>query len=346
MRAWVRGWLGFVFAAALLAFAAPAAAQQRIVAVGDLHGDHAAYAAILRSARLTDERDRWIGGNSVLVQTGDVTDRGPDSLRIIRSLMRLQREAQRAGGRVVALVGNHEAMNVTGDLRYVHPGEYAAFADRESAARRSRFFEANRAAILAHYRNRDPRLTPPQIRAAFEADTPLGQVEHRAAWHPNGEVGRWIAANPAVVLIDGNLFAHGGVGAAYANVPVDEINRRAAAALAARDSSRSAIINDPQGPLWYRGLIRRDSDAEAPAGAPPQQLSMEAELATVLAAQGARRMVVGHTPDLAGIRMLHGGRLVAIDTGISAHYGGPRTYLEIVNGEARAHVVAGGGAAR
>lgn len=346
MRERVSGWIGIVLAALLLLFPVAGQAQHRIVAVGDLHGDHAAYAAILRAARLIDARDRWIGGNAIFVQTGDVPDRGPDTLRILRSLMRLQREATRAGGRVITLVGNHEAMNVTGDLRYVHPGEYAAFADRDSASRRSQFFEANRALIENHYRSRDASLTSAQVRAAFEADSPLGWVEHRAAWSPRGEVGRWIAANPIVALIDGNLFAHGGVGAAYANVPVEEMNRRAAAALNGRDTARTAIINDPLGPLWYRGLVRRDADEEAPPGAAAQPLSMQAELEAVLAAQGARRMIVGHTPNLAGIQFLHGGRLIAIDTGISAHYGGPRSYLEIVNGEAVAHVVAGGGAAR
>lgn len=347
MRALVSGLIGVVLAAIFLVCAAPGHAQQRIVAVGDLHGDYAAYVAILRAARLIDEREHWSGANAILVQTGDVSDRGPDTLRIIRSLMRLQREAQRAGGRVVALVGNHEAMNVTGDLRYVHPGEYAAFADRDSARRRSQFYEANRATIENHYRGRDPSLTSAGVRAAFEVDSPLGWVEHRAAWSPRGEIGRWIVASPAVVVIDGNLFAHGGVGQVYASVSVDEMNRRVAAALTGRDTSRQAIINDPLGPLWYRGLIRRDADEEsrAPAGAPPQ-LSMEAEINAVLAAQNVRRMIVGHTPNVAGIQLLHGGRLIAIDTGISAHYRGPRTYLEIVNGEAAAHVVAGGGAPR
>jgi hypothetical protein len=344
MRIWAR--LCGAFALSLivsLLLAAPARADARIVAVGDLHGDHAAFVAILRAARLTDERGRWSGGDAILVQTGDVPDRGPDTLRIVHDLMRLQREASRAGGRVVALVGNHEAMMVTGDLRYVHPGEYAAFATRDSAERRRRFFEANRTAIEAHYRRRDPGMNGATIRAAFEADTPLGQIEHRAAWHPQGEVGRWVVRNPAVVLIGGTLFAHGGVSARYADIALEELNRRVAVALLARDASSGAIINDPLGPLWYRGYIRRDGDAEAAAqaaSAPP--LPPEQELALVLTRFGARRMVVGHTPNLAGIQQLHGGRLIAIDTGMSAHYGGPRSYLEIVNGQVTAHVVGGG----
>lgn len=334
--------------AALASLSAPALANPRIVAVGDLHGDHAAFVAILRAARLIDARDHWIGADAILVQTGDVADRGPDTLRIVRDLMRLQREANRAGGRVVALAGNHEAMNVIGDLRYVHPGEYAVFVDRDSRRRRARYYEQNRATIEAHYRRSGRALTGGAIRTLFERDTPLGAIEHRAAWAPDGEIGRWIAVNPAVVLIDGNLFAHGGIGSRYANITIDEINRRVGAALDAHDQSNEAIINDPNGPLWYRGLIRRDADAEAPtaASAGPPVPPMEEELAAVLAAFGARRMIVGHTPNLAGIQFLHGNRLVAIDTGISAHYGGPWSYLEIVEGQTTAHVVPRGGAAR
>ena len=61
----------------------PAAAQssKRIVAVGDLHGDYEAWTAIARDAGLVDARGRWAGGTTIFVQTGDITDRGPDSLK-------------------------------------------------------------------------------------------------------------------------------------------------------------------------------------------------------------------------------------------------------------------------
>ncbi len=119
-------------------WAAPSAAApiHRIVAVGDLHGDFSAWRDIARAARLVDDKGSWIGGDVVLVQTGDVVDRGPDSLKIIEDLMRLQREAARAHGQVIALVGNHEAMNITGDLRYVSLADFAAYADNRSVQRR------------------------------------------------------------------------------------------------------------------------------------------------------------------------------------------------------------------
>lgn len=294
---------------------------QRIIAVGDLHGDYDAWSAIARAAGLVDARGRWRGGDTIMVQVGDVPDRGPNSLKIIRQLMRLQREAPRRGGRVIALVGNHEAMNMTHDLRYVDPGEYAAFVDSDSATRRERVFAANRVSIAARYRAVDPRMTDAAIRERWLRETPLGRVEHELAWRPSGEIGRWVLRNPAIVVVDGNLFVHGGISTEYSGLSAAEINRRTAAALAARDESPGAIINDPLGPLWYRGLVERDPNEVRPP--------VEQELAGVLAAHGAKRIIVGHTPLPSGIAILYGGRLVRIDTGISRHYGGRLSYLEI-----------------
>src|SRR3990170_2011637 len=96
----------------------------------------------------------------------DVVDRGPDSLKIINDLMRLQSEAAKRGGRVIALIGNHEAMMMIGDLRYVHPGEYAAFIDSQSKARRDKIFQDNKAAIEAGFRLRDPAMSAEAIREA------------------------------------------------------------------------------------------------------------------------------------------------------------------------------------
>ncbi|HYN47082.1 MAG TPA: metallophosphoesterase [Allosphingosinicella sp.] len=334
-----------LFSAAIAIAAAAAApghaqASPRIVAVGDLHGDYGAYREIVRAAGLVDDRDRWAGGDAIFVQTGDIADRGPDSLRIMRHLMRLQRQAAHAGGRVVALVGNHEAMNVTGDLRHVHPGEFAAFADANSERRRESVYQANRAAIEAFHRGRDPAMTPAAIRQAWIRTMPLGRIEHQAAWGPEGELGRWVGRNPAVALIDGTLFVHGGISAGYAHLPIAEINRLTAAALAARDPSPEAIVTDPSGPLWYRGLVTRGGDEESGQGpqAAPRP-SIEEELEIVLRAYGARRIVVGHTPVRAGIAVLHGGRLVRIDTGIAAYYRGRRTWLEIRDGNVVPHVV-------
>jgi hypothetical protein len=77
----------FVFlTAALLAlavFAQPAAGAeaQRIVAVGDIHGEFPGLTSILQQAKVIDAQQRWAGGSAVLVQTGDFLDRGPSRAR-------------------------------------------------------------------------------------------------------------------------------------------------------------------------------------------------------------------------------------------------------------------------
>ncbi len=320
-----------------LLFASTVAAQvppQRIVAVGDLHGDYAAWIDIARDAGLIDAKNKWTGGRTTLVQTGDITDRGPDSLKIIRHLIALDGEAKRAGGRVIVLLGNHEAMQVTGDYRYVTPGEYAAFADRQSARRRDAAFDANSKAIIAFYHQRDPSLSPKAIRAEWVATNPLGKLEYVAAWAPTGELGRWAATLPAVAKIGDTIFVHGGISAKYALVPISEMNRRARAALLAGDASDEAIINDQMGPLWYRGLVTR---AGEPAVGRP---TMEAELDGSLLGHGAKRMVIGHTPDIKGVGFLYGGKLIQIDTGISRYYGGKLGWLEIIGERAIPHAAA------
>lgn len=327
---------------------APASAQagpvRRIVAVGDLHGDFEAWQAISRAAGLTDGRGRWAGKGTTFVQTGDILDRGPGSRRILDQLMRLQREAPRSGGRVVVLTGNHEAMNVIGDLRYVDPGEYAAFVTPDSARLRDLLYANQAASFAARVGAAERKLTPGQVRALFDREAPLGLVEHQLAFDPvKGPYGRWITGNPVVVKVGDSLFVHAGISVEYAKRPLDNINQQANAELLARRQDDAALINDPLGPLWYRGLITRapqpgeqPTAVTSPAAARP---SISDEITQVLAATGAKRIVVGHTPSLKGIIIDQDGRLVRIDSGISRYYGGPLTYLEILGDRLVPHVV-------
>ena len=111
----------------------------RVVALSDLHGDHGAFVDTLTAAEVVDSEQRWAAGETHLVIVGDILDRGDDSRDSMDLLMRLEKEAESAGGRVHVLIGNHEAMVLIGDLRYVSAGEYAAFRAEVSDEERQRY---------------------------------------------------------------------------------------------------------------------------------------------------------------------------------------------------------------
>lgn len=311
----------------------PAPAGHRIVAVGDLHGDYEAWRAIASAAGLADDGGRWAGGDTVLVQLGDITDRGPDSLKIIRHLINLEQEAQAAGGQVIVLLGNHEAMNVTGDVRYVHAGEYEAFRDRKSKQRREATWLANRDLIAAIYRKDQPHISVGKMKERWFAETPLGMLEHRRAWAPGGEFGEWAAQRPAALMIGTTLFVHGGLSAETSAMSIEAINARTKAALLPGEEVDRSALDDPLGPLWYRGNVMRGDDDEADKARP----SREAELDIVLSRYGAERLVVAHTPSVRGIAASDDGKLIRVDTGISSYYGGVPSYLVIQGEEVTAH---------
>src|SRR5438132_7947187 len=110
----------------------PGAASARVVAVGDVHGAFPEFVTILQRAGLIDQKLVWTGGSAVLVQTGDIPDRGPGTRAALDLLMRLEAQAQKQNGKVLALLGNHEVMTMTGDLRYVSIEDYRSFLTEQS----------------------------------------------------------------------------------------------------------------------------------------------------------------------------------------------------------------------
>ncbi|KAL0088536.1 Metallo-dependent phosphatase-like protein [Phycomyces blakesleeanus] len=95
--------------------------------MGDLHGDYDNTLTILQFAGIANQTGHWIGKDAIFVQTGDVVDRGLDTIRLYDLIQQLREEARDAGGLVIPLLGNHEIMNLVGDLRYVRPEETATF---------------------------------------------------------------------------------------------------------------------------------------------------------------------------------------------------------------------------
>jgi hypothetical protein len=279
------------------------------VAVGDVHGAYDRFTAILRAAGIVDSRLRWAGGRTVFVQTGDVVDRGPDSRRALDLLRRLEGEAQRAGGRVLALIGNHEVMVMLGDFRYVSAGDYASHRSRDAEDLRDRYYR-----LLADQARKEAGEAGKFDEAAFRKDflarTPLGLVEMIQALGPKGDYGAWLRARPTMARVNGIAFMHGGLSPSVAALGCAGVNA------AVEADMRSIPPDDPgkvagflatreDGPLWFRGLALEDETA------------YKDEMDRTLDAVGARAIVIGHTVTGSGrIASRFGGRVLQIDTGM------------------------------
>jgi len=332
MPASSRNAIAAIALAAAVALAAPAPAAPvtdwdhvgRVVVFGDLHGDYGKFHDMLTQAGLVDAHDNWSGGRTHLVQIGDVPDRAPDTRKILDLLMRLEPQARRAGGYVHALIGNHEAMNMEGDLRYTTPGEFAAFADAGSAGRRDAYY----ARVVAYLRAHPPPEGLPTFdaayRAAFDADHPLGWVEHAIAWSPEGVYGRWILTHSAVIRIDDALYLHGGLGPSFAAYDKDVLDKAVITALKHEPEAVGGphdVLWAEDGPLWYRGLAQHDEPAEAP------------NVAAILAAHHVSRIVIGHTKQYPFVNARFDGRVILTDIAPPAGCKEPHAFL-IAQGDA------------
>jgi hypothetical protein len=271
---------------------------ERVVAVGDLHGDQEAFLAILQNKGLIDGDGKWIGGKAHLVQLGDAMDRGDFARGILRDIRRLEKEAAADGGMVHFLPGNHEEMNLAGVsldyLGYVSPQQFVDFLPDAYARQQERWTRG-----MNHKDKMDfwqKLMKDPGARAMY----------YRGF---RGEFGEWIGTRNVIVKIDGVVFVHGGIRSEDSRRSLESINvlYRREFALAGRGRLESPeFLFQPFSPLWNRDL-----------GDPGTSLT-KADVEQILSNLKARAIVIGHTPGDGAIRF--DGLVWAIDTDISGIY--------------------------
>ncbi len=233
------------FTAWTAAAAAPAAPATSVTAIADVHGDFEDFVAILQKTGLIDKQNHWAGGRTTLVQLGDLLDRGPRPRDVMDLLIELEKEAHKDGGRVDALLGNHEMMNIMGDLRYVTPENYASFADVNSEKRRRSGYSDyvkwrdKHAALLAEL-SQPLELTE----AEWMARHPLGFIEQREAFAANGIYGKWVRGHEAIAEIDGIIFVHGGISPELASMKLSAINARVHEEISTFDACKQSLVDE------------------------------------------------------------------------------------------------------
>jgi calcineurin-like phosphoesterase family protein len=217
----------------------------RVVAIGDVHGAADAFVQILQMTGLIDAQQKWIGGTTVFVQTGDIFDRGPGVKAALDLLMRLEDEARRAGGRVEALIGNHEAMNLLGDFRDVSEATFTSFADTRSEDRRKRAYDD----YVKIAKRRGGKGDPVATRDEWMAAHPPGFVEYVDALGPRGKYGKWIRSHDVVTAVNRTAFMHAGI---RPDLPgtLDDVNRVAAADIMAWDTTRAMMTQAQLVPVF------------------------------------------------------------------------------------------------
>lgn len=256
----------------------------RKVVVGDIHGELSGLTDILHNAGLIDAHDAWKARDTILIQTGDVIDRGPHSRGAVAFLRTLQQQAAAFSSQVVRCFGNHELMLLQD--HYAH----ANFSDPGALANEFRR-EIARGLLQAAYTDGHRLYTHAGLRTAVHDRV----VEDMTRTHPSRK------GKPVRV-----------------RALVDHINAVVAAAVAAdacdaRDHCLFWIDHARGGRDAVGGIFWCDYPAIAGS-----------ELAPRIP------QVFGHTPsrrnDLTHARGL---RLINVDAGMCAVYGGQRVYLEI-----------------
>eukprot|EP00879_Flechtneria_rotunda_P016428 GHRR01017192.1.p1 GENE.GHRR01017192.1~~GHRR01017192.1.p1 ORF type:complete len:319 (+),score=54.12 GHRR01017192.1:160-1116(+) len=210
---------------------------------------------------------------------------------ILRLLRDLDKQARKEGGAVYMLNGNHESLNVCGDFRYVTPGAF--------------------------------------IEAAMEFGIPRevavrnweGCIQARAAlFLPGGLVARDLSRNPTVLVVNDTAFAHGGLLPVHVNYGLERMNAEVAAwmrrdKLPDEDGYATPpflAMGDGNSVMWNRQLSREHY------ANPIDRFHACNMVQQALARIGAKRLVVGHTPQMRGVNCECDGKVWRVDVGMSA----------------------------
>ena len=234
------------FTRLLSAVALPPHDHSVLVAIGDVHGDLDDFCAILQRVELIDEQRRWTGGKDTLVQLGDLIDRGPKPREVLDLMISLDEQAAKAGGQLVSLLGNHEVMNLMGDLRYVSAGNFASFADSDSDKRRTSALQQ----YMTWRKDHQPLLAElsqpvlPETEAEWMTRHPLGFIEHRDAFSPSGIYGKWLRQRSAAIKIGSVIFLHGGINPELTSLQLSQINDRIRSEIHQYDETRQSLVDE------------------------------------------------------------------------------------------------------
>ena len=313
-----------------------------VYVVGDIHGAYTAVVKTLKNSKLIDSNNQWIGGSAHFVSVGDLMDRGPASRKVMDLFIQLQQQADSAGGKFHVILGNHEVMNLVGDLRYLSKEEISEFASDETPQQREKAYKKyRRASGLRHSED---------VLLKFDSEYTPGFFARQQAFSKTGKYGQWLLSLPFVIQINDQLFAHGGLSKIAATYTLADFNTESKKGLITYLNRWQALVKkigvsalipykqrvsfvnklkaskqkkqflnaekhfilSSQGPTWYRGNAQCHPYFEKEI------------LADTLSNWNAKHLWVGHTTSRTKNPLTRlDGMLTIMDTGmLTSHYKG------------------------
>lgn len=288
---------------------------KRIIVIGDLHGDLNMTIKSLKIAKIVDNNMNWIGGKTVVVQIGDQVDRcrplkyecrhpnatindEASDIKILKLFNELNNKAIKDGGMVISLLGNHELMNVMGNMNYVsYKGlkQFSNYVDPEN----------------------------PNIKFAS------GEEARKYAFRPGNEYGKMLGCTRlSSVIIGSNLFVHAGIIPEFVNVAeitekkdILKINKAVREWLVRKinvDNINNIVKSTKESMFWTRIL------GSIPPGMNNNHPTCQQHLEPVLKLFNVGHMIVGHTPQFyenkMGINSTCDKKLWRVDNGVSGAF--------------------------
>lgn len=294
------------------------AGVNRVVAIGDIHGDYEALVKILLSMNLINVQGQWIGGDTHLVLMGDLVDGDAGSKKVLDLAIFLQRQALLAGGRLHALLGNHDLITASGDFSRMSKKERKSFIPEDE---------------------QDQVKTKKYLKGLF-----LGE----------GPYARWMADRPILVKINGGLYVHAGLDEKVLDFSIDELNKYAKEwVLYFQERGprppkqtewivglKNGVFHEDIGPAFQRDFKVSKKVLKNPGERPKGATKLKV-VEEILVHNQAQQIFIGHAPTATNEILLehpyYQDKVISLDSRISDSVRGRLSALEIMEQTQKVH---------
>jgi len=194
---------------------------EKFFVLSDIEGNFNTFTNLLRQHDIIDTQLNWQFGKGHLVIIGDVFDRGNHVTELLWLIYKLEGLAEENGGKVHLILGNHETMNLQGDLRYLN--------------------------------DKYDKLS--------ELSKQVHDLSYTSLYGKDSELGRWLRSKNVIEVIGNKIFVHGGISAELlkSKLTLEEITWYALNAVEKQKDNyleSEKLVMGSFGPLWYRGYFR------------------------------------------------------------------------------------------